>query len=296
MRRISFVLGLAGALAATPALADKKQQVDPAQALVDAPASAWRTLDPENTLVMDLPSGPVVIELRADFAPKHVAQIKTLARRGFYNGLNFHRVIEGFVAQGGDPKADGTGGSDLPDIPAEFARDAKDVANFTEIGRDRMASRVGLVDGVPAGADPETMRSVLAVKKVTLWGAHCPGVMSMARATAPDSANSQFFLVMGDARQSLDQRYTVWGWIVDGSEHARRISRGEPPTRPTPIVRMRIAADIPEADRPKVEVMRSDSEAFGAYIKAAGFVDDKGFVKDLCDLKPPRRVKGQIEL
>lgn len=81
--------------------------------------------DPENTLFMDLKDGRVVIELRPDLAPKHVEQIKTLVRRGFYDNTPFHRVIEGFMAQGGDPTGTGTGGSDLPNIPAEFSTSAK---------------------------------------------------------------------------------------------------------------------------------------------------------------------------
>ncbi|MFZ5616218.1 MAG: peptidylprolyl isomerase [Pseudomonadota bacterium] len=295
MRIVSAGLA-AVALAATPAIAAKEPARPAYQSVLDAPADAWRGIDPENLLVVDLPAGPLYIELRPDFAPKHVEQVKALVRRGFYNGLTFHRVIEGFVAQGGDPKGDGTGGSDLPDIAAEFERDTQAVHDFTVIGRDRQAARVGLVDGVPAAAQPESLRSLRTDRTVTLWGAHCPGVMSMARSTNPDSANSQFFLVIGDARQSLDKRYTVWGWIVGGMNNARRIERGEPPKRPTPIVRMRIAADIPEAERPKIEVMKSDAPAFLQYIKEAGFVDDTGFVKDLCDIKPPRRIKGKIEL
>jgi peptidylprolyl isomerase len=277
-------------------LAAKDPPPNPVQKIVDAGDAEWRSLDLENLIVVDLPAGPLYIELRPDLAPRHVEQIKTLVRRKFYDGLTFHRVIEGFVAQGGDPKGDGTGGSDLPDIAAEFSRDPKDVANFTVIGRDRQAARVGLIDGVPAGAEPESLRAIRGDRNVRLWGAHCPGVMSMARATPPDSANSQFFLVIGDARQSLDQRYTVWGWIVDGIENARRIERGEPPKRPTPIVRMRIAADVPAEELPKIEVMRSDSPVFQTYLKEAGLVDQTGFVKDLCDVTPPRRVNGKIEL
>lgn len=279
------------------ALAAKDPPPNPVQKIVDAGDGEWRAVDLENLIVVDLPSGTLYIEMRPDLAPKHVEQIRTLVRRGFYDGLTFHRVIEGFVAQGGDPKGDGTGGSDLPDIAAEFARDTKDVANFTPIGRDRQAARVGLIDGVPAGAEPESLRSVRGDRTVRVWGAHCQGVMSMARATEPDSANSQFFLVIGDARQSLDQRYTVWGWIVEGVESARRIERGEPPKRPTPIVRMRIAADVPaEEELPKIEVMRSDSAVFQAYLKESGLVDETGFVKDLCDVRPPRRVNGKVKL
>ena len=295
MRKLALFLATA-IVAAGPAFAAKDPPPNPAAALLTAPASDWRTVDPENMLVVDLPAGPLVIELRSDFAPGHVERIKMLVRQGFYDGLHFHRVIEGFVAQGGDPKGDGTGGSELPDLPGEFARDTKNVHGFTVIGRDRQAARVGLVDGVPAAAQPESLRSFREDRTVKLWGAHCPGVMSMARATEPDSANSQFFLVIGDARQSLDQRYTVWGWIVAGMNSARRIERGEPPKRPTPIVRMRIGADMPEAERPKVEVMKSDSAVFLTYLKESNLVDENGFVKDLCDIKPPRRVKGKIEL
>jgi peptidylprolyl isomerase len=297
MRRVSAIALLAALVAAGPALADKKPASTPAyQHVFDAPAGAWRAIDPENLLIVDLPAGPLYIELRPEMAPKHVEHIKTLVRRGFYNGLHFHRVIEGFVAQGGDPKGDGTGGSDLPNIEAEFARDSKEVTNFTVIGRDRQAARVGLLDGVPAAAEPESLRSFRADRAVRVWGAHCQGVMSMARSTDPNSANSQFFLVIGDARQSLDTRYTVWGWIVEGMNSARRIERGEPPKRPTPIVRMRIAADLPAAERPDILVMKSDSPAFLAYIKASGWVDESGFVKDLCDIKPPRKVNGKISL
>ncbi len=291
-----FLLGAAFLAAAAPALAAKDPPPNPAQKIFDAGDAEWRAVDAENLIIVDLPAGPLVIELRPDLAPNHVAQIKTLVRKGFYDGLLFHRVIEGFVAQGGDPKGDGTGGSELPDIKAEFSRDTKEVSNFVPVGRDRIAARVGLIDGVPVGAEPETLRSFRADRAVRLWGAHCPGVMSMARATPPDSANSQFFLVIGDARQSLDQRYTVWGWIIDGLENARRIERGEPPKRPTPIVRMRIGADVPPDELPKIEVMRSDSPVFQAYLKEAKLVDETGFVKDLCDIKPPRRVNGKVEL
>ena len=279
-----------------PALAqDAPPPVAPGQIIADAPEDVWRPLDPENTLYMDLPAGLVVIELRPDFAPGHVARIKELTREGFYDGLNFHRVIEGFMAQGGDPKGDGTGGSDKPNLEAEFTRPADSVEGFTELGRDRIAPRVGYIDGMPVAAQPTALRSFRADRRVDLWPLHCPGVMSMARASAPNSANSQFFLMIGDSRLNLDRRYTGWGWIVDGFEATRRIVRGEPPSRPTPIIRMRIGADVPVGEREDIQVMRTDSETFTRYLKAAGEVNETGYVNDICSIRVPVRVDGKIE-
>ena len=267
----------------------------PYQIVAEAPDDAWRSIDLENTLLMDLPAGEIVIELRPDLAPLHVERIKTLTRSGFYDGLKFHRVIEGFMAQGGDPKGDGSGQSELPDLEPEFMRDASELPAFDVVGRDRMAARIGFVAGMPVAAEPEALRSFRADKRVLAWPTHCPGVMSMARASAPNSANSQFFLMIGDARNSLDQRYSVWGLIVDGYENSRRITRGEPPKRPTPMIRMRIAADVPPGERPDIDVMRTDHDAFRRFLEVAGYVED-GLVRDVCNIKAPRRVNGKVEL
>ncbi len=151
--------------------------------------------DPENTLVLETTKGKVVIELRPDLAPGHVERIKTLARKGFYDGIAFHRVIDGFMAQTGCPNGTGTGGSDLPDLKAEF------------------------------NAEP-----------------HVRGVCSMARTSAPNSANSQFFIVFDDAR-FLDKQYTVWGKVIEGMDNVDKIKRGEPVRDPDRIVSMKVAAD-----------------------------------------------------
>ncbi|WP_210483632.1 peptidylprolyl isomerase [Microvirga antarctica] len=151
--------------------------------------------DPENTLVLETTKGKVVIELRPDLAPGHVERIKTLARKGFYDGIVFHRVIDGFMAQTGCPNGTGTGGSDLPDLKAEF------------------------------NAEP-----------------HVRGICSMARTSAPNSANSQFFIVFDDAR-FLDKQYTVWGKVVEGMENVDLIKRGEPARDPDKIVSMKVLAD-----------------------------------------------------
>ncbi|WP_425408588.1 peptidylprolyl isomerase [Hyphococcus sp.] len=298
MRKMAFIAAMVAAYGLAPAFADDDDEPakpTPAEFLLNAPDDVWRATDPENTIYMDLPAGLVVIELRPDFAPNHVQRVKELTREGFYDGLNFHRVIEGFMAQGGDPEGDGTGGSDKPDLQAEFTREAGKVENFMQIGRDRIAPRVGYVDGMPAAAQPESLRTFLNAGDPKLWPLHCPGVMSMARATDPNSANSQFFLMIGDSRLNLDKRYTAWGWIIDGFEATRRIVRGEPPTRPTPIIRMRVAADIPESERTDYRVMRTGTETFNEYLNLTEAVDETDYVKDICEIRVPVKVDGVIE-
>ena len=142
----------------------------------------------ENTLTLETTKGPVVIRMRADLAPNHVAHVKRLVEEKFYDGAVFHRVIDGFMAQTGCPYGTGTGGSKYPNLKAEFS------------------------------AQP-----------------HVRGVVSMARAASPDSANSQFFICFDDAR-FLDRQYTVWGEVISGMENVDKIKRGEPVRDPDKIV------------------------------------------------------------
>ena len=169
--------------------------------------------DLENTLYMDVVNakgeakGRVTIRLRPDLAPNHVARIKELAREGAYDGVVFHRVIDGFMAQGGDvefgntsgaafnPGRAGMGGSKKPNLKQEFSTEP-----------------------------------------------HVRGVCSMARSQNPDSANSQFFICFGDAT-FLDRQYTVWGKVTDGMDIVDGIKRGEPVREPDKIAKLQVAAD-----------------------------------------------------
>jgi peptidylprolyl isomerase len=161
--------------------------------------------DLENTLYMDVPAGRVVIEMRPDLAPATVAQIKALVRQGFYDGIVFHRVIDGFMAQTGDPKGDGTGGSGHK-LKAEFSNEK-----------------------------------------------HVRGVVSMARASDPNSADSQFFIMLAPA-PSLDGNYTIWGKVTSGMENIDKIKKGDAArngsvTNPDKIIKMQIAADADKAGK-----------------------------------------------
>ena len=153
----------------------------------------------ENILYIDLPYGRVVIEMLPKIAPMHVERIKTLARQKFYDGIVFHRVIEGFMAQTGDPTGTGMGGSKLPDLRAEFSDEP-----------------------------------------------HIRGAVSMARASSPNSANSQFFIVTTDYR-SLDNQYTVWGRVIKGMEFVDKIKKGAgrdgKVIDPDRMIKVRVAAD-----------------------------------------------------
>jgi peptidylprolyl isomerase len=149
---------------------------------------------PEDTLVIETTKGRVTVEMWPDLAPKHVARIKELARKGFYDGVVFHRVIDGFMAQTGDPTGSGMGGSGQK-LKAEFNKEP-----------------------------------------------HTRGAVSMARSQSPDSADSQFFIVFDDA-SFLDNKYTVWGRVIDGMENVDKITRGEPPAKPDKMLTVRVAAD-----------------------------------------------------
>jgi len=164
--------------------------------------------DPENTVIVELKDGPVVIELLTAVAPKHAERMKALARAGKYDNVAFHRVIDGFMAQTGDvehanmaadgynPRRAGTGGSDLPDLPAEFSK----------LPHDR-------------------------------------GTLGAARSQNPHSANSQFFINFKD-NHFLNGQYTVYGRVISGMEHVDKIARGEPPANPDRMISVKVAADV----------------------------------------------------
>jgi cyclophilin family peptidyl-prolyl cis-trans isomerase len=163
--------------------------------------------DPENTIIMTLKDGEVVIELLPNVAPKHVERMKTLARAKAYDNVAFHRVIDGFMAQTGDVengnmennfniRRAGTGGSDLPDLPAEFSK-------------------------VP----------------------HSRGSLGAARSQNPNSANSQFFINFSD-NSFLNGQYTVYGQVISGMQFVDKITRGEPPANPDRMITVRVAADV----------------------------------------------------
>jgi len=260
----------------------------------NAPADAWRELDPENTLYIDLEYGRVVLELYPEIAPLHVAQIKTLARQTFYDGISFHRVIEGFMNQTGDPTGTGAGDSELPDIQGEFTFRRAPSMPVTLVGaragQGGQEIGVGFYKALPVATQPSSQAILTKDGKVAAFGLHCKGVTSMARTSDPNSANSQFFL-MRDIAQHLDAQYSVWGNTVLGHEHLTKIkvgSKGEDPNFiPDVMKKVQIAADVPAAERVKVQVLKTDSPAFKSYLKTQKKAD--GTYPDICDIRVPTR-------
>ncbi|MEN9874497.1 MAG: hypothetical protein RL186_1394 [Pseudomonadota bacterium] len=255
-------------------------------ASTSATAADWRPLDPENAILYETSKGNIIVELAPDLAPGHVARIKELAREGFYNGLAFHRVIDGFMAQGGDPKGDGTGGSDKPDLRSEFNfRRGSDTSFVRAI--ERGGAILGFVRTLPVTSQPDALMERTADKRVAAWANHCPGVGSMARSDDENSANSQFFL-MRSSYPTLDRRYTIWGRAVIGLDVIRALKVGEPVPEPDRMINVRVLVDVPEAERPKVMIQRTDSPSFKARLATA--LEERGAAFSNCDITPEARI------
>ncbi len=282
-----FVLSLGAAHAQTP---------DPLN---------WRSLEPENTLYIDTAHGRIVVEMYPEAAPNHATRIKMLARAGFYDGLAFFRVIDGFMAQTGDPLNTGEGASNLPDLEAEFLFRRGGDMPFVEAAVQGGA-HVGFYKALPIQTQPDAQMAVTSDGRVQANGLHCAGGASMARAGVTqqrnertgevesidmvNSANSQFFL-MRAPYLSLDRRYTIWGRVVWGQDLVNKIVVGEPPANPDRMVGVRVAADLPEAERAPIYVLRTDGPQFHDLIEDTRRARGADF--SVCDVVIPARVPRQ---
>jgi len=292
-----FSTGLAAAsvliLAAGTAGAQEAAPVAPA-AVVDpsVPATEWRAVPAENLLVIDTNKGRILVELAPEVAPGHVERIRLLAGRGFYDGIVWHRVIDQFMAQTGDPLGTGDGQSPYPDLKAEFTFRRDGQTPFTAVAAPAGAV-LGFLHALPVQTQPDAFMATTADHKVHAWGLYCPGVAGMARDEAPDSANSQFFL-MRQPYPSLDKRYTIFGRVVSGLDVVRALKFSPNPdgivTGPDRMTRVRAASDLPEAERPTVQVLDTASPRFRALADAAR--QAKGADFSVCDIDLPVQVAG----
>ena len=230
-----------------------------------APADAWRTVDPADVIVIELDTGSVILELSRHLAQGQVAQMKGLAREGYFDGLPFHRVIENFVAQAGDVTQERTPETMPLTVKAEFDEPAPAGLPFAPLGNfDGYAPEAGFIDGMPAGRDPETGR---------VWLAHCTGALAFGRDVGPDTAGTEFYVTLQPQRY-LDRNLSVFGRVLDGSEHLQKLNRVTPYPDDAPqeggepgiIRRLVLASDLPEAEQPGLQVFDTGHPLFAELL------------------------------
>ena len=248
----------------------------------------WRTPAPETVMVIDTNKGRVLVELVPEVAPNHAARLQDLTRARIYDGRTFFRVIDRFMAQTGDPTNTGEGGSDRPNLKAEFTfRRGADTA-FVPMAAPA-GLEVGYIKSLPVVSQAWSWADMTADRKVAAWGTYCPGVIGMARDEDNNSANSQFFL-MRQPYPSLDKRYTAFGRVISGLEAVRAIKTGEPvPAPQDQMQKVRLLSDIPENQRPQVRVIDPKGAWFAAETKRLRAL--KGADFSVCDIDLPVEVR-----
>jgi len=254
----------------SPAFADALEgRKAPAEILAETPPSEWRAFDQENLLYITLGDGVAIVALSEFLAQDHVAQLKSLARQGFYDGLSFYRVIDGFVAQGGDPFEERDIGDAKQMLKAEFEEPLPEFIervgdSFATVrDSDGYASRVGFVDGLPVGVDDQSQ---------TVWHLHCAGAFAFGREIEKNSASTEIYITLQPQRY-LDRNLSVVGRVISGMEHIQRLNRNTPPEAKTDalgdvIVSMRIGADLPADQQLEFETLRAKSDAFTEFWEA----------------------------
>lgn len=272
------------------------------QVLEASKPADWRALKPEDTLYLELPGGRVIIELATAFAPLHANNIRTLARQKYFDGLAILRVQDNFVTQWGDPdgeddKAARPLGKAKRTLAPEFTRPLAGLP-FTRLPEaDGFAPEVGFSNGFPAARDAKSGQA---------WLAHCYGMVGAGRNNEPESGNgAELYVVIGHAPRQLDRNIATVGRVVKGMELLSALPRGSGPLgfyedakKRLPILSMRVAADVPVAERSRIELLRTDTETFTALIESRrNRRDDWYHVPaghiDLCNVPlPVREARG----
>jgi len=272
-----------------------------AEVLAKSKVADWRTLDPENTLYLELESGRVVIELAPDFASNHVANVKALAREKYFDGLAIIRVQDNYVAQWGDPNAEvKEKAREIKNakrmLAPEFERALDENLPFTRLpDGDVYAPEVGFSQGFPVARDPKTGR---------MWLTHCYGMVGAGRDNAIDSGGgAEIYVVIGHAPRHLDRNVTLFGRVVQGMELLTALPRGPAPMgfyqkaeQRTPIKAVRVAADVPPKERSAIELFRTDTQLFTELIESRRNRNEEWFHAkagriDIANVPLPARAK-----
>ena len=301
MRGFAY-LALISACALAHADAPPAKAPTMADVVAASKATDWHALDPQNTLYLELARGRVVMELAPTFAPKHVANIRTLVREKYFDGLAILRSQDNYVVQWGDPDGDDAGkkrslGTARDKLKAEFTTPLARELPFTVLpDRDGYAPQTGFSGDFPAARD---------VKANTAWLTHCYGTLGVGRDLDVDSGGgSELYVVIGASPRWLDRNITVVGRVVQGIELLSTLPRGtgplgfyEKPDQRVPIKSIRLAADVPEKERANLEVMRTDTPTFNALIESRRNRRDEwykvpaGYI-DVCSVPVPVRTIG----
>jgi len=270
MRAVRTVITLAAVVLTAPAVS--AGQATPPRTMADVLAAStpadWRPLDPQNTLYLQLASGRVVIELAPEFAPAHAANLRTLARQKYFDGLAIIRSQDNFVVQWGDADGKRSLGDARATLPPEFTVPVHPGLPFTRLpDPDGYAPEVGFSGSFPAARDPAAGQA---------WLAHCYGMVGAGRSNEPESGNgTELYVVTGHAPRQLDRNIALVGRVVQGMELLSVLPRGtaplgfyEQPGQHVPITSVRLAADLPEDERARIEVLRTDTATFAALVEA----------------------------
>jgi peptidylprolyl isomerase len=283
------------AVPATPA-AQTKKPLTTAEVLASSGAADWRALDPQSTLYMELPAGRVIIELAPQFAPHHVANVIALARGHYFDGLAIMRAQDNYVVQWGDADGKKPVGDAQRTLAAEFERPLRGLTVVKLADPDSYAPVVGFIDGFPLAADPASGRA---------WPVHCYGMVGAGRDNDVDSGGgTELYVVIGQAPRHLDRNVTLLGRVVQGMELLSVMPRGsgalgfyEHAEQRVPIKSLRVASEVPAAQRTELEVLRTDTPTFLAYVAARRnrleewFKVPAGRV-DVCNIPIPARVRA----
>lgn len=262
--------------------------------LAASPAGDWRAIDPERTLYMELPAGRVVIELAPEFAPNHVANLRTLVHARYFDGLAIVRAQDNYVVQWADPEEKRPLGEAKKTLAPEFTRAIARDLPFTPLpDRDTYADQAGFTAGFPAARDRKTGRT---------WLVHCYGMVGAGRDNAAESGNgAELYAVIGNAPRLLDRNVTLVGRVVRGMELLSALRRGtanlgfyERAEERTPIREIRFASKVPEAGRVKLEALRTDSATFRTLVEMRRFRKDDWYKEpaghvDVCNVPLPVR-------
>lgn len=238
-----------------------------ADVLAASKPSDWRPLDPDNTFYMDLPKGRVVIEIQPEFAPKHAVNLRALARAKYFDGLSITRSQENYVVQWGDANANKPLGEAKKALPPEFTRPSAGL-KFTALpDPDTYAAQTGFVGGFPAARESA---------QGSAWMVHCYGMVGVGRDNDVNSGSgAELYVVNGNAPRNLDRNITLIGRVVQGMELLSTMPRGrgtmgfyEKPEERTAISQVRLASDVPAAERAALEVLRTDTQTFTDLVES----------------------------